>query len=280
MLAEGKKLSGVTLFRILAFHLSALLVFFTGYSTTALVCFLVLYVTRFWAIAGGYHRYFSHRSYDTSRAFQFLLALAGSSAGQKGPLSWATSHVCHHRYSDQPGDPHSPVTGGVFHAYLGWLLARDALPTDESQVKAWAAYPEILFLNRYHYVGTLGLMIGLYALGEYLAAGYPKLGTSGLQLLVWGFILSTLLILHGACLVNSVTHLTGYRRFDTADQSRNVWWLLPVLWGENWHNNHHHYPCSARTTVAWWELDPVYLGLRLFERLGLVWNVRGGKCRD
>lgn len=267
-------ISGITLLRMAGFHLSVLLVFLTGYSTTALVCFLVLYFTRFWAIAGGYHRYFSHGSYETSRLFQFFLALVGSTAGQKGPLSWATSHIRHHRYSDQPGDPHSPVTGGVFHAYFGWLLARDALPTDEKLMEAWAAYPEILFLNRHHYLGSLGLMAGLYGLGEYLGAHHPELGASGLQLLAWGFVLSTLLILHGACLVNTITHLAGYRRFDTGDHSGNVWWLLPVLWGENWHNNHHQYPVSARTGVVWWEFDPVHGVICFLERLGLVWKVQ------
>ncbi|WP_296714765.1 acyl-CoA desaturase, partial [Thiolapillus sp.] len=252
---------------------SLILVFVSGFSLTALLCFLVLYFTRLWAIAGGYHRYFSHRSYETSRWFQFMLAFTGSTAGQKGPLSWATSHNRHHRHSDREGDPHSPVLQDGFHAHLGWLLEKDALPTDKKLEQAYADFPEILFLNRHHYIGTLSLIAALLLLGRFLSAHYPELGTSALQLVSWGFILSTLLILHGTCLVNSVAHMVGSRRFETSDNSRNVWWLFPFMWGENWHNNNHRYPRSASASCSWWEVDGIYLGIRLLEKLGLVWNL-------
>ncbi len=260
--------------RILLFHLSVVLVFVTGFSQTALVCFLLLFTIRMFAISAGYHRYFSHRSFETSRIFQFVLAFIATTAGQKGPLSWATSHINHHRYSDREGDPHSPVLGGWFHAHVGWLLGKGALPTDKTLVKSFMQYPEIVFLNRHHYIGTLSLVIGLALLGEFLSAHYPHLETSALQLVSWGFILSTLLVLHGTFLVNSVTHMYGNRRFDTHDNSRNVWWLLPLMLGENWHHNHHHKPGLATFSTVWWEIDFVYLGIRLLEKLGLVWGVR------
>jgi stearoyl-CoA desaturase (delta-9 desaturase) len=138
-------------------------------------------------------------------------------------------------------------------------------------------FPEIVFLNRHHYIGAVSLIVALTLLGWFLSTHYPELETSALQLVSWGFILPTLIILHGTCIVNSVTHLYGYRRFNTNDNSRNVWWLFPLNIGENWHNNHHQYPRSASTSYAWWEVDLIYLGILILEKAGLVWNVHRPK---
>ena len=260
--------------RIILFHLSVVLVFISGYSFTALITFLVLFLVRLFVITGFFHRYYSHRSYQTSRWFQFLLTFIGTSAGQQGPLSWATSHITHHQHADAEDDPHSPVLNSGFYAHIGWLLQKDALSTNDKIVKPFTKYPEIVFLDRYHYIGTTSLIISLALLGMLLSEHYPELGTSALQLVSWGFILSTLLILHGACLVNSVGHLYGYRRFKTKDNSHNVWWLFPLTLGDNWHNNHHHAPKSASFSYAWWEVDIIYLCILILEKLGLVWNVK------
>lgn len=260
--------------RIILFHLSVVLVFISGYSFTALITFLILYLARLFVITGFYHRYYSHQSYQTSRWLQFILTLIGTSAGQQGPLSWATSHITHHQHADTRGDPHSPVLTSGLYAHIGWLMQKDALPTNDKLVKPFLKFPEIVFLDRYHYLGTTGLIISLALLGTFLSTHHPELGTSALQLVSWGFILSTLLILHGACLVNSVAHLYGYRRFRTTDNSHNVWWLFPLTLGDNWHNNHHHTPRSASFSYAWWEVDIIYLCILLLEKSGLVWNVK------
>ncbi len=215
-----------------------------------------------------------------SRWLQFVLTFIGTTAGQKGPLSWATSHIKHHQYADHEGDPHSPVLNSGLYAHFGWILQKDALPTDEKLVKPFMKFPEIVFLNRHHYIGTLSLIVGLALLGGRLSTHYPSLETSALQLVSWGFILPTLIILHGTCVVNSVTHLYGYRRFNTGDYSGNVWWLFPLNIGENWHNNHHHRPRSASTSYAWWEVDLIYLGIMLLEKMGLVWNVQRPKFAE
>ena len=259
--------------RILLFHLSVVLVFVSGFSFTALICFLIMYLVRLLVITGFYHRYFSHRCYDTSRWFQFILTFIGTSAGQQGPLTWSTSHIRHHQHADDEDDPHSPVLKSGFYAHIGWLMQKDALPTNNKLVKPFMKFPEIVFLNRHHYIGTTSLIISLALLGMFLSTHYPELETSALQLVSWGFILSTLLILHGACLVNSAGHLYGYRRFKTKDNSHNVWWLFPLTLGDNWHNNHHHTPRSASFSYAWWEVDIIYLCILILEKLGLVWNV-------
>lgn len=261
--------------RISLFHASALLVLVVGWSPTALVVATACYLPRFFAVAAGYHRYFSHRSYRTSRGFQFLLALLGTSTGQKGPLSWATSHVLHHRHADRPGDPHSPVLGGLFHAHLGWLMRPDALPTDLRLVRPFGEYPELVWLNRLHFLGPALLLAGLWGLGSHLREAHPELGTGPGQLVVWGFVVTTLLILHGTCAVNSLGHRFGSQRFPGRDGSRNTWWLFPLTWGENWHNNHHRHPARATTSLSWWEFDPVHRGLLLLEALGLVQDLRG-----
>ncbi len=240
----------------------------------AFICFLVSYTVRLFSISGVYHRYYSHQSYEMSRWLRFVLTFIGTTAGQKGPLSWATSHIRHHKYSDRKGDPHSPVLRGGLYAHFGWVLEKDALPTDEKLVKSFMKFPEIVFLNRHHYLGALSLIISLALLGGYMSEQYADLGTSALQLVSWGFILPTLIILHGTCVVNSVTHMLGSRRFYTNDNSRNVWWLFPLNIGENWHNNHHHRPHSASTSSVWWELDLIYLGILLLEKTGLAWNVQ------
>jgi len=244
---------------------------------TALIVSIVSYLVRLFSISGVYHRYYSHRSYEMSRKLQFVLTFIGTTAGQKGPLSWATSHIKHHQYADCERDPHSPVLRSGLYAHFGWILEKDALPTDEKLVKYFLKFPEIVFLNRYHHIGTVSLILALALLGAFLSSYYPELETSALQLVSWGFILPTLIILHGTCVVNSVTHLYGSRRFNTNDHSRNVWWLFPLNIGENWHNNHHQNPRSATTSFVWWEFDFIYLGILALEKIGLVRNVRRPK---
>ncbi len=264
----------VSIFRTVLFHTSIILLFYVGYSLTSLSVCLLSFIIRMFAIAGGYHRYFSHRSYNISRVFQFILAFLGTTTGQKGPLSWATSHMKHHCSSDKAGDPHSPKLQSIGYAHLGWLWRQNALPTDRKFVQRFQQYPEIVFLNRFHTIGPVTLICFLALLGYLLDQSYPELNTSRGQLIAWGFIVPTLLILHGTCLINSVSHYCGSQRFRDGDESRNVWWLFPIALGENWHNNHHHRPSSANTSCVWWEIDVVYYIICLLEAAGLIWDVR------
>jgi stearoyl-CoA desaturase (delta-9 desaturase) len=268
-------LSPVHVVRIGALHLVAIVGIVTyGVSLAALAVCLAGYAVRFFGVSGGYHRYFSHRSFRTSRAFQFLLGLLGASSGQKGPLSWVTSHRLHHQRADREGDPHSPGRLGFVEAYIGWVMRKGSLPTDERLVRDFEPYPEIFWLNRWHNVGPLLYLLVVLAIALWIPARRPEWNASAGQIVVWGFLVSTILSSHASMVVNTLSHLFGSRRFDTPDESRNLWWLSPWVLGEGWHNNHHARPTSATVAVRWWEFDPTYWTLKGLEKLGLVWDLR------
>jgi len=233
-----------------------------------------MYLIRMFAITAGYHRYFSHRSYKTSRTFQFILALIGSSAAQKGPLWWAASHRHHHKFSDTEHDLHSPGLKGLWWAHIGWVLSKKADEADMSLVRDLRAYPELCLLEKYHYVPALLIIPLTYLLGVVLSSKFPGLGTSPLQILAWGGFLSTVVLYHGTFAINSLAHIIGKRRFKTNDESKNSFLLAIITLGEGWHNNHHRYPGSERQGFYWWEIDMSHYLLRLLEVLGVVWDLR------
>lgn len=220
-----------------------------------------MYYFRMFAITAGYHRYFSHRSYKTSRWFQFTLALFGTLAVQKGVLWWAANHRHHHRYSDLPGDVHSPVQRGFWWSHIGWVLSRRYNQTQFTEIRDFAKYPELQWLNRHFLVPVIAMAVLLFGLGGWAA-------------LYWGFVLSTVLLFHGTFTVNSLAHVWGKRRYQTTDDSRNNFWIAMITMGEGWHNNHHHYMSSARQGFFWWEFDVSYLVLKGLEKLRVVWDVR------
>lgn len=219
------------------------------------------YLLRMWAITAGYHRYFSHHSFRTSRAFQFVLALLGATAMQQGPLWWASWHRRHHKYADTPDDPHSPVVSGFWHAHVGWIFDGRHDDADLSNVRDLTRFPELRFLDRHSYLPLIA-----YAAACFAIAGMPGV--------VWGFVVSTIAVAHATFCINSLAHVWGSRRWDTPDQSRNNAALAAITLGEGWHNNHHYYMSSARQGFLWWEVDPSYYSIRLLEVLRLVWNVR------
>jgi stearoyl-CoA desaturase (delta-9 desaturase) len=224
------------------------------------------------AITGGYHRYFSHRSYKTSRWFQFLLAFLGATSAQKGPLWWASHHRHHHRHSDTEEDVHSPGINGVWYAHVGWILSNKYVDTKGELVKDFLKFPELRWLDSYHVVAPVLLAVGVFFFGVWLETlGF---NTSGFQMLVWGFFISTVLLYHGTFVINSFTHLIGKRRFKTGDDSRNNLWLALITLGEGWHNNHHRYPGSERQGMFWWEIDISHYILRILSWCGLVWDIR------
>jgi stearoyl-CoA desaturase (delta-9 desaturase) len=219
------------------------------------------YVLQTWGVTAGYHRYFSHHAFKTSRVFQFVMAWLGCAAMQNGPLWWASGHRRHHRFSDRPGDPHSPVLGGFWHAHLGWVLSGDNDKPDLANVNELSGFAELRFLDRFKWLPTL-------------ATGVVCAFVFGWPGIVWGLGIATTLAFHAPLLVNSAGHLWGARRFQTKDGSRNNAVLGVLVLGEGWHNNHHHDPSCARHGFAWWELDVTYCVIWLLSKLGVVWDVR------
>lgn len=255
-------------------HLACILAIWSGVSWIALAVCFALYFVRMFGITGGYHRYFSHRTFQTSRVFQFLLGWLGATSGQKGPIWWASHHRHHHRHSDTEEDVHSPVVSGIYYAHVGWVLSSQFIDTRKDQVKDLLKFPELRWLDRNHLIPPTLLAVSVFFFGSWLNHVAPELGTSGFQMLVWGFFVSTVLLYHGTFCINSFTHLIGKRRFNTSDDSRNNWLLALITLGEGWHNNHHRYPGSESQGMYWWEIDISHYILRGLERFGLVWDLR------
>jgi stearoyl-CoA desaturase (delta-9 desaturase) len=245
-----------------AVHLVGFATPFLVAPTWGLVALAVgVYYARMFGITAGYHRYFAHRAYRTSRPFQFALAWLGASASQKGALWWAAHHRDHHRYSDTEDDIHSPLVGGFWWSHVGWIVDRGYEGTNLDRVKDLSKYPELMWLERNWWVPPVTLAAVLFAAG-----GWPAM--------LWGFFLSTTALWHGTFVINSLAHVIGSRRYETSDGSRNSFALAVVTMGEGWHNNHHFYPGTANQGFFWWEWDPSYYILRALSALGLVWDLR------
>lgn len=259
---------------LLLMHLACLPVFWVGVSGAALAAVFITYLVRVFALTAGYHRYFSHNAYKTSRVFQFILAFLGATAAQRGPLWWASHHRYHHQTADSDLDAHSPKIRGFLWAHIGWLLCSKYARTDMDRVKDFARFPELRFLDRHIYLPPLLLGLLMYGLGAWLAGVKPGWGTSGPQMLVWGFFISTVLVYHVTFCINSLMHIIGWRRYETKDTSRNNVVLALLSMGEGWHNNHHRYAASARQGFFWWEVDLSYYVLRVLALLRIVWDVR------
>src|SRR5215213_7233385 len=260
--------------QFLFMHLACLLAFWTGASAAAVGVCLALYVGRMFAITAGFHRLFSHRSYRTGRLFQFLLGFAGTAAYQKGPLWWSAHHRRHHLHVDTEEDLHSPVMRSAWQSHVGWFLSHDSQATDFKLISNLLKYRELRWLDKYYVLPPLMLAASTFLLGVLLGRYFPGSGTSGWQMLVWGFFVSTVLLYHGTFTVNSVAHLFGSRRYETADNSRNNFLVALITLGEGWHNNHHHYPSSERQGFYWWEIDVSHYALRALSSVGVVRDLK------
>ncbi len=245
----------------IAVHVGCLGVFWVGTSTAAVATAGALFALRMFAITAFYHRYFSHRAFRTSRVMQFVFALLGASAVQRGPMWWASHHRHHHAHADRREDSHSALQHGFAWAHTGWFLSRANFATRRELVADLARYPELRLLDRFDALVPLALAGGLYAAG-------------GLQFLVWGFCISTVALWHATFTINSLAHRYGKRRYATRDDSRNNLWLALLTFGEGWHNNHHHYPGAARQGFYWWEIDISFYLLRALAALGLIWDLK------
>jgi stearoyl-CoA desaturase (delta-9 desaturase) len=255
-------------------HLGCLAVFWVGWSSLAVQTALGLYLLRMFAITGIYHRYFSHRTFSTSRWAQFGFAILGASSVQRGPLWWAVNHRNHHRYSDTAADPHSPVLHGFWRSHAGWFMSTRHYKTDYRRISDFARFPELVWLNRFDKAVPAALAVALYLSGFWLERVAPSLGVTGMQLFVWGFVVSTTVLFHATASINSVAHLIGRRRYDTGDDSRNNFLLALLTLGEGWHNNHHQHMACTRQGFYWWEIDLTYYGLKLLSYTGLIWDLK------
>jgi len=271
---DRKKVDWLRIAPLLFLHLMCLGVFWVGWSWTAIGVALLLYCVRMFAITGFYHRYFSHKAFKTNRFWQFIFGVLGNASVQRGPLWWAAHHRHHHRYTDQEKDVHSPSRHGFWWSHIGWLTSKANFPTNYKYVAEWAKYPELRWLNRYDTVIPVLLALALFIFGALLERFAPQLGTSGMQMVVWGFFISTTVLLHATVTINSLDHMYGSRRYDTQDTSRNNVLLALITLGEGWHNNHHHYAVAARQGFFWWELDITFYALVLLARLGIVSDLR------
>lgn len=255
-------------------HLGCLGVFLVPSNRICWFLFLAIYALHVFTLTAGFHRYFSHKSFKTSRLFQFILAFLGTMAAQKDPLWWASHHRLHHEHADQELDPHSPRHKGFWWAHIGWVMQRNLDDTRFDKIKDFSRFPELMWLNRHPFFPAL-LFAGLLVLFGTLAQRYfPQWNVTGLQLLVYGFFLSTVAVYHVTFSINSVAHRFGKRRYEVEDDSVNNWLLALLTNGEGWHNNHHRYSVCTRQGFKWWQIDMSYLILRLLQWCGIVWEIR------
>ncbi len=273
-MTRSQKQAAAVVAGFVVFHVAALLVFYTGASAVAVIVALVMYLIRGLGVTAGFHRYFAHKSFRTGRVMQFLLGFAGSLATQGGVLWWVSHHRDHHRYTESERDMHSPRIYGLWHAHMGWMMSAKCFQTTGANVKDLHRYPEIKALQRHYAWIVIGQIVFFYALGALLAAVWPQLGTSGLQMLVWGYFLSTVVLWHSTFMVNSVCHRWGRAPYHAGDDSTNNWLVAILALGEGWHNNHHRFAGSARHGLQWWQFDLTWIVLRLLEKLGLVSDLK------
>jgi stearoyl-CoA desaturase (Delta-9 desaturase) len=219
------------------------------------------YLIRMFAVTAGYHRYFSHRSFKLNRFWQFILAFMAQTSGQKSVLWWAAHHRVHHRNSDREGDVHSPILQGLWWSHVGWIVSTRHEGYDPRLISDFRKFPELRFLDRYDLLPTV-----LYGAAFWLIGGFGAF--------MWGFVISTVILYHATFAINSVAHLWGTRRFDTADHSRNNFLLALVTLGEGWHNNHHQFMHACRQGMRWWEVDFTYYGLKILSWVGIVKDIR------
>jgi stearoyl-CoA desaturase (delta-9 desaturase) len=242
-------------------HLTCIGAIWSGVTWQAVAIAIALYWLRIFAIGAGYHRYFSHRAYATSRAAQFVLAALAQSTAQRSVLWWAAKHRLHHLHSDTEYDVHSPRHKGFLYSHVGWIFAAKHDTTDLVKIADFARYPELMWLHRYELVPAVVLAVLCFVIG-----GWPGLFV--------GFFWSTVLVYHATFSINSLAHVWGRKRYVTGDDSRNNWVLATFTMGEGWHNNHHAYQSSVRQGFKWWELDPTYYVLTALSWIGVVWDLK------
>ena len=261
-----KRFGGIVTVPFWGVHIAAVVgPFLVGFSWKGVALAIAFYYIRMFGVTGAYHRYFSHRTYRTSRAFQFFLAVLAQSSVQKGALWWAAHHRGHHEHSDTPLDPHSFKDFGFYYSHVGWIVSSETEDTHWSRIKDLSRYPELVWLNKWHAVPGIAFAVAMYFIGGLFMPASTAL--------VYGFFVSTVMLWHGTFTINSLSHIFGKRRYATTDESKNNPILAIVTMGEGWHNNHHYYPRSVRQGFFWWEIDMTFYILKALSYVGLVWDL-------
>jgi stearoyl-CoA desaturase (delta-9 desaturase) len=270
---HARELDYLALTQFVVLHAGCLLLLWVSVSLVAIAACVAFYCLRIFAISAGYHRYFSHRSYKTNRIFQFVIAFVGCMSNQKGPLWWAAHHRYHHSHADREDDIHSPSQHGFWWAHCLWIFSLRYRKADQKLVSTFTEYVELRLLDRFYLVPPIISAALLFILGVILQRVRPELQTSGLQMLAWGFFVSTVLVHHAIYSANSIGHILGSRRFNSTDTSRNNLFVALLTFGDGWHNNHHYYQRSARHGFYWWEIDLTHYILKGLSYFGVVWDL-------
>ena len=261
------RISWPVLIWITAMHVGAVAAFFQFTWPAFFVAVGLHWLTLSIGICLGYHRFLSHKSMKLRTPAEFFVLLCGVLSGEGSPLTWAATHRLHHQRSDQPGDPHSPHTDhdDGWWAHIYWLFvhrsARDSELLFAKYVPELKDRPMLRFFER-----TYGLWMILPGFVLYAAGGWP--------MLLWGLCARMTYAYHSTWFVNSATHLWGYRNYETRDESKNLWWVALVSYGEGWHNNHHAHPSNARAGHKWYELDPTFWVIKLLKATGIAYDVK------
>src|SRR5476651_1156009 len=247
-------------------HLACFAVFWTGITWGAVALCAFMFFTRKFGITGAFHRYFSHRSYKTSRFFQFCLAFLGGAAAQKGALWWAAHHRHHHKHSDTDEDLHSAKLEGFYWSHVGWVLSKEYEEYDSNVVRDLNKFPELVWLDKFIFIPPVAAGAFCFFVGHLFGNAWEGL--------VVGFFISTVILYHTTFAINSLCHMFGKRRYETGEESKNSLWLALLTMGEGWHNNHHHFPLSARQGFFWYEIDITYYILWCLSKVGIVWDLQ------
>jgi stearoyl-CoA desaturase (delta-9 desaturase) len=258
---KTRKYTG-TFFAYWGLHLVGIVsLFFIPFSWRYVGIFLLSYFFGMFFITAGYHRYFSHRSFKLARVPQFILAFMAQASAQKGILWWAANHRDHHIHSDTEQDLHSPVQKGFWYSHMGWIFDPSTQGYNRKKIADFGKYPELRFLDKYHWIPTV-------------TVGALFLAIGGISAFLWGYVLTIICLYQASYCVNSLAHVYGSRRFNTTDESRNNLWLAIITLGEGWHNNHHHCKSSCRQGYKWYEIDMTFYLLTVLSWVGIVKDIR------
>lgn len=252
-------------------HLGALAApfYFTWHGL--LLATIMSWVTGSLGICLGFHRLLTHSSFETYRPIRWMFALFGTLAGEGPPIMWVSTHRKHHRFSDQENDPHSP-RDGAWWSHMNWMFPHHG---SQHWAQLYRQYAPDLMKDRSLRLLDRGFLWWhlLLAIGMFCAGWLVWDVRTGISFVFWGMFVRLVYMLHVTWAVNSASHIWGYRTYETRDNSRNLWWVGLLAWGEGWHNNHHAFPRLASHGHRWWELDVTYWFVAVMEKMGLAWNV-------
>jgi stearoyl-CoA desaturase (delta-9 desaturase) len=249
---------------MIIFHVGAVAALFMLTWQAVAVSLVLAWVAGSPGIGMGFHRLLTHRGYKTPKFMEYLMTILGTLTLEGGQIDWVVTHRIHHAHTDAPGDPHTPRDGGWW-AHMGWILRGTAQQHPEEVMMRYAPDlmkdPVHVLINKFYWIPQVVLGVALLAFG-------------GWSMLMCGIFLRVVVGLHATWFVNSATHMWGTRRFDSADDSRNSWWVALLTWGEGWHNNHHAHPRAARHGLTWYEIDFNWYGIRALQLLGLAKDIK------